>query len=130
MSARPPSPPPVARSARGPTYRISGVPATVTTDTFRSYIGSLAEGHEITLSLAPYGDGYKTATVTFEELVPPPPPPFAACTPGKRLYPVAEGIGRLVLDCDFFGITPLHCAEDGAEVECAPSPLRLCGPAP
>jgi len=55
------------------------------------------------------------ATVTFECTV---PPAFATCT-AKRIYLAADhglGGGKLVVDWDFLGVTPLYSAKS-PEVE-------------
>jgi hypothetical protein len=55
-------------------------------------------------------ESYQVATVTLTTTE---PAQLVRCTPGHKIYLEFPGTAvRLVIDCDFHGLTPLYAAEE------------------
>lgn len=97
--------------------RITGIHSSVPYDEFRSFLGGLDStlpehnDNVLALSLAPDTSSLQVATVCFRHE----PAFFAECTPGntRELSYSSHGAeSQLVVDCDFFGLTPLYTAPE------------------
>jgi hypothetical protein len=107
---RPPPQPQPPPDARVRTLRISGIPPDVTEAGFKNYLKELLGYDGFILSMVTSQD-HAVATVTPIEGE---TPDLLKCTPGNRIsldYPGAARC-RLVVDCDFIGVTPLYSAEE------------------
>lgn len=94
-------------------YRITSIPREVSKQQLQSSLKSLLEEPEqqrrLICSLVPHGNK-QTATVTFESGE---PPQSFNCKPGIKTSVILDGIDDyLSVDCDFFGMTPLYCAQN------------------
>jgi hypothetical protein len=108
------APPPIKRPIKRRTYRISAIPPDVTERDLRTYLKDLLEDStqdDFIISLAPYSYGKRQiATVTFTSTE---PSPFLECRTDRRVYLQIEGIQpRIIVDCDFQGVTPLYSAKE------------------
>ena len=108
------SPPPIKRPIKPRTFRVSNIPPDITESELRTYLKDLLEDcvpDDFIISLAPYSYGRRQiATVTFmrRELS-----PFSECRTGERLYIQNDGMGsRIIVDCEFQGVTPLYSAKE------------------
>jgi hypothetical protein len=113
LSTRSP-PPPIKRPIKRRTFRISSIPPDVTERDLRTYLEDLLEDStqdDFIISLAPYSNGKgQIATVTFRRTE---PSPFSECKTNERLYLQNERMqSRIIVDCDFQGITPLYSAKE------------------
>jgi hypothetical protein len=107
---------PIARSVNPRTFRISAIPCHVTKDQLIVYLQQLlpyGTTDEIIISVVPYSYGKELiATVTFTHRE---PARFFACKLGTELsLYFKEMKSNVVIDCDFFGITPLYSAREPA----------------
>jgi len=91
------------------TFRIRGIPLSVTEVEFRRYLEGLLGYGDFGLSFVSDGCTITaTVTPTYGE-----PAALSKCAPGNDVdlpYPGTED--GLLADCDFFGITPLYSAEE------------------
>lgn len=103
------------------TLRLSQIPRSVEEDSFRNYLNNLerqtssTKENILAFSLAPYID-WLVATVTFDRE----PSAFFQCSHGQRLsfqLPAELGGATVYVDCDFYGITPLHHPQPEPEYE-------------
>lgn len=98
--------------------RISGIHSSVPYEEFRSFLEgldapvSVHNDNVLALSLAPdTSDSKQVATVCFKHE----PDFIAKCTPGVSVemkYSDGKTESRLVVDCEFFGLTPLYTAPE------------------
>lgn len=101
-------------SSSSRTLRICGIPLHITPEQLRTSLLRLSHGslqaNDLILSLAPFHEA-QVATVTF--LRGREPAQFSGCRPGHEIYALRlDGVGgNLVVDCDFYGITPLYSAK-------------------
>jgi hypothetical protein len=107
-------PPQIKRPIKCRTFRISSIPPDVTEGDLRAYLKDLLEDgtpDDFIISLAPYSYGKEQmATVTFIRKE---PSPFSECKTDERLYLRNEGMkSRIIVDCDFQGVTPLYSAKE------------------
>jgi hypothetical protein len=107
-------PPSIKRPIKRRTFRISSVPPDVTECDLRTYLKDLVEDStqdDFIISLAPYSNGkIQIATVTFTRTE---PSQFSECKTDERLYLQIEGMqSRIIVDCDFQGVTPLYSAKE------------------
>jgi hypothetical protein len=108
-------PPSIKRPINRRTFRISSIPPDVTERDLRTYLLEDSTQDDFTISLAPYSHGkIQIATVTFTRTE---PSRFSECRTDERLYLRMEGMqSRIIVDCDFQGVTPLYSAK-GPTVE-------------
>ncbi|TGZ77413.1 hypothetical protein EX30DRAFT_199508 [Ascodesmis nigricans] len=119
----------VPHSSKPRSLRISGIPSTVSTADFRNFLEQLlpspagcSDENVLLLSLVPFLGGAQVATVCFKNE----PRVFATCSPGATVYITFTHEGKLhelVVDCDFFGLTPLYCSSDPTEEYVYPESL-------
>ncbi|KAI5844898.1 hypothetical protein BZA05DRAFT_408884 [Tricharina praecox] len=105
VKAAPSSGPPIP--AR--TLRIPNIPPSVTEQDFRKYLGGILGYPDFMLSYVP-DETNITATITPTKGE---PASLARCIPGKEIdlpYPGTKH--GLLVDCDFFGLTPLYTAKE------------------
>jgi hypothetical protein len=95
-------------------FRISSISPDVTEGELRTYLKDLLEDcapDDLIVSLAPYSYGNEQiATVTFtrRELS-----PFRECKTDERLYFQSDRMkSRIIVDCEFQGVTPLYSARE------------------
>jgi hypothetical protein len=110
-----PTPPPqIKRPIKRKTFRISSIQPDVTKGELKAYLKGLLEDgtpDDFIISLAPYSYGKEQmATVSFTRKE---PSPFSECKTDERLYLRNEGMkSRIIVDCDFQGVTPLYSAKE------------------
>jgi hypothetical protein len=98
------------------TFRISSISPDVTEGELRTYLNDVLKDcapDDLIVSLAPYSYGKgQIATVTFtrRELS-----PFSECKTDERLYFQSDRMkSRIIVDCEFQGVTPLYSAREPA----------------
>jgi hypothetical protein len=109
----------IKRPIKRRTFRISSIPPNVTEGELRIYLKDLLEDYtpdDCIISLVPYSYGKEQmATITFIRRE---PSPFSECKTDERLYLQSEGMkSRIIVDCEFQGVTPLYSAKEPT-VEC------------
>jgi hypothetical protein len=109
-----PRPDPLKRPVKRRAFRISSISPDVTEGELRTYLKDLLEDcapDGLIVSLAPYSYGNEQiATVTFtrRELS-----PFRECKTDERLYFQSDRMkSRIIVDCEFQGVTPLYSARE------------------
>jgi hypothetical protein len=120
------TPPPIKRPIRRRTYRISSIPPDATEGDLRTYLKDLLEDgkpNDFIISLVPYSYGKEQiATVTFTRRE---PSPFSECKPDERLYLLNDEMKcRIIIDCEFQGVTPLYSAKEPTVEWVEASPVR------
>jgi len=113
---------PPSRPSRPRTLRVGSIPLSVTEEEFRAYLERLLGYDDFLLSFVRFKD-YTVATLTLTQGE---PAALSKCSPGNRAYlPYLGKLVGLVVDCDFFGITPLYSAQKPLVEYCLPSTCAL-----
>lgn len=108
---------PATKQTQGRSLRISLIPISVTASDFRAFLEKLPSRHQsedgdtniLALSLVKDNNS-QVSTVCFKSE----PDLFLECAPHKEIYVAFDHHGtkhQLVIDCDFFGLTPLYSSE-------------------